>query len=79
VCPGFAAQRADFRRDLLRIFLRAGDDDDIRAFIGEFQRNGATDPAARTGDNGDLIGELAHKLSVMLNREGRQKHTKNDE
>jgi len=26
-----------------------------------------------------LIGKLAHKVSVMLNREGRQKHTKNDE
>ena len=65
VRPRLAAQRADFRRDLLGIFLRARNDDDIRAFIGEFQRDGAADSAARAGDNGDLIGELAHKLSFQ--------------
>jgi hypothetical protein len=52
----------DFRRDPLGIFLRARNDDNIRAFRGEFQRDGAPDAATRAGDNGDLIGKLAHKI-----------------
>ncbi len=57
VRPRFATERADFVGNLLGIFLRARNDGDIRAFAGEFQRDGAADPATSTGDDGNLIGE----------------------
>ena len=60
--PGFAAQRADFRRHLLGIFLRARNAGDVRAFGGKFQRDGAADAPARAGDDGDLILKLVHRL-----------------
>ncbi len=38
--------------------------------MGEFQGDGATDSTTGSSDNGNLIGELAHKVFVMLNCEG---------
>src|ERR1019366_294940 len=35
--------------------------------------------AARAGDGGNLVGELAHKTPAMLNLEGGQMHMKNCE
>ena len=40
--------------------------DDVRAFGGEFQRNGATDTTSGAGDDGDLVGELTHDARVVL-------------
>ena len=56
-----AALRPDRIVDLGQAALGAGGEDDMHAGAGEFARDGGTDAAAGTGDQGDL---LVHQLSV---------------
>jgi hypothetical protein len=66
---GFAARRLDLvshgvaRRGIEVV------DDDARPFAGEFQGDGPSDAAARSGDQGDLSLELGH-LEILLVLDG---------
>ena len=64
--PRLATERADFCGDLLGIFHRAGHDDNIRAFSGEFQGDGTTDSTSCAGDDCDLIGEYTHVGEIVM-------------
>ena len=49
------ASGADLFSDGFQLGLRSRSDDDIRACLGECQRDGRTEAAAATGDDGDLV------------------------
>jgi len=59
--PAFTSRGAHFVGDFFGIFSGARNTDDISAFSGKFQRDGAADSATGSSDNGDLVIKLTHK------------------
>ena len=56
-CDGAPAGGSDRGRDLVELRLGTGGDHHVSASLGESDRDGRTEPAARAGDDGDAVGQ----------------------
>ncbi|MOA03019.1 hypothetical protein D3C78_1225010 [compost metagenome] len=70
---GIAAESTDFRDHFIGRSLIEVVDHDLGAFFGEFQRDGAADAAAGTGNDGDFALQSTHGMTpvVWFGRRGR--------
>ena len=67
---GLSAGLLDLLNHFLRILFDHVSHHDLRAFLGELQRNAAPDSPSRSGDDGNFILESHKFLSLPLSASG---------